>query len=170
MEASAGDLDDLVEVRALFARHIRLLLLCKVKMRRHTNIIFDTETRQRASAPGIQFVSLGQGKRVFMSSRQLSHVVNVRVKDRFADDIWDVLKANAQLAAVVLPPGIQLAVLVDCESVGMSAAHLFDQIVLERDQKAWMQDFQTLHGAHLLIGDEVLEAELSELIGAPRIE
>ena len=170
MEASASDLDNLVEVRARFSRHVRLLLLCKVEMRRYTHIILDTETRQWASAPNVQLVGLGQGEGVLMSSCKLRHVVNVRIKDRFANDIRDILKANAQLAAVILPPGIQLAVLVYGESVRMSAAHFFDQIVLEWDQKSWMQDFQTLHGAHLLICDKVLEAELSELIGAPRVE
>ena len=139
-------------------------------MRRYTHIILDSETCQWASAPNVQLVGLGQGEGVFMSGCKLRHVVNVRVKDWFADDIRDVLKTDTQLAAAILPPGIQLAVLVNGESVGMSAAHLFDKIVLEWDQKSWMQDFQTLHGAHLLICDKVLEAELSELIGAPRVE
>ena len=33
-----------------------------------------------------------------------------------------------------------------------------------------MQDFKALHGTHLLIRDEVLEAELSELISAPSVK
>ena len=104
MEASAGDLDNLVEVRAQFSWHIRLLLLCKVEMCRYTHIILDSETCQWTSAPNIQFVSLGQGEGVFMSGCQLRHIINVCIKDRFSDDIRDVLNADSQLAAVILPP------------------------------------------------------------------
>ena len=33
-----------------------------------------------------------------------------------------------------------------------------------------MQDFQTLHGAHLLVSDEILETQLTKLVSAPRVK
>ena len=139
-------------------------------MRWNPDVFFQTESRQNAGAPHVQLGCLGQRQRVLVTGSELCYVADLCIQDRLADDFGDVLEAETELATLIGSPTVHLPKLIDGQGVSVAAADFLYQLVLQRHKKAGVQDLQALHGAHLLISDEVLEAKLAELVGAPRVE
>ena len=59
MQAAAGDLVDLVIDRG--ERALRFCLGEEVKVRWHADVLFNVEAGERAAAPNVELLRLGQG-------------------------------------------------------------------------------------------------------------
>jgi len=150
-------------------------LLClgfgkEVEVGGNTDVFFDVQACELAATPHEELLRLCKREGVLMASRKFDDVAEMGVEDRLAHFIGNPFAANAQLAALIVAPGVDLTELVDRQSVCVATADLLDELVFERHAQPRVQHFEALHRPKHLARNEVLQTELSVLVGAPRIE
>ena len=108
---------------------------------------------------------------MLMTCSQFCHITDKLVQYRFAHNSWNtILATKTQLSCFIISPRVHLTKLIDGKSMGISTHNFLDQLILQRYQQSWMQNFQALHRAQLLPSNKIFETQLSILISAPSIK
>ena len=107
---------------------------------------------------------------MFVASNNLGDVLDVAIKYWSPDDCRHVVMSKSKLARLVVPPHIEQSVLVNSQSVRVATTDFFYELVFQRHEQPWVENFQALNRAHLFAGNEIVKAQLPVLIRTPSVK
>ena len=118
-----------------------LLTLEEFHMSWNMPVLSIVKASQLALAPSVQLLHSCKSHTVLVPCSQSANIINEVVQNWASYNCWNILDSEAELATLVVTPGIHLTILVYSKSVGVTATYLLDQLVLQRYEKPRVKKF-----------------------------
>lgn len=132
------------------------LVFEELHRRRNMPVFLVVKSSKHGRTPRIKLRHSGERHTMFVASNNLCYVLDVAIKYWSPDDCWHVVMSKSQLTRLVVPPHIELSVLVNSQCVRVATTDFFDELVFQRHEQPWVENFQALNRAHLFAGNKIV--------------